>query len=209
MDSILSAYADTLNEQISPEAVREATEFGTVPSGTYLATVAKKEWREAYQAFNGRPAKPNRLRYHLPLALRDQVTGQRRGVVFADISPIPGRFDNGNLDNLSRLWGHMAAVHEAPKRHLKAGQLADEVGTYEYLVTIKEKFIDEKSGQFHTAMTQGAGPAVPRGRVPRHELPSRHSSRPPSNSYRGRGRPRPRSFGGMHGDEVRGALSNL
>ena len=48
VDSILSAYADTLNEQITSDAVREATEFGTVPSGTYLATVTKKEWRETY-----------------------------------------------------------------------------------------------------------------------------------------------------------------
>lgn len=152
VDDILVAHADTLEQQTSEEAVREATEFGTVPGGTYLAAVTKKEWRDAYRPFEGNQ-KPDRLRVHLQLALRDQVTRDRRGVVFTDVSPIPMRYDNGGQDGPYKLWNQIAGIHQAPQRGLKTGQLFEEIGKYEYLVTVKEQFIEAKKGgdQFHTA----------------------------------------------------------
>lgn len=142
VDSILAAYADVLEEQTDPNVVREATSFGTVPTGTYIGEVVKKEWRTTYKEFQGRQ-RPPRLRASLQVKLTDPVTGARKGMVFPEASPIINRYESGNLDVLSQLWGQIALIHDAPKRGLTAGKLFEEIGNFPYKLYVQEKFIDE------------------------------------------------------------------
>lgn len=157
VESILESYADVLEEQTDPNVVREATEFGTVPTGTYRGQVAKKEWRDTYKEFNGRTRSP-RLRASLQVKLVDPTTGARKGMVFPEASPIVVRYQSGQMDVMSSLWGQLALIHDAPKRGLTAGKLFDEIGNFEYDFYVQEKFIDESlpdgdKEKFKTAAT--------------------------------------------------------
>lgn len=141
VDSILAAYANVLEEQTSEEFIREATAFGTTPSGEYLMDVAKKEWRHEYKPFGNALPKPARLRAHLQLTVKDMTTGQRKGVVFTDASPIIGRYDSGSMDNPSKLWGQLALAHDAAKRGLTARELYEEIGKFAYRSSVTELFL--------------------------------------------------------------------
>jgi hypothetical protein len=152
VDSILEAYSDVLEEQTSEESIREATEFKTVPTGKYLVEVMKKELRVAYKpnAETGK-AKPDRLRVHLQLAVRDAKTGDKRGVVFTDASPIKGRFENGNLDFPAQLWGHIAGVHDVAKRGINNRDLIEEIGKFAFVADIDDIYLVE--GKWQAART--------------------------------------------------------
>lgn len=139
VDDILEAYASVLGEQTSEEHIRESTSF-TIATGTYNLALSKKEWRDAYKPAPDGTVKPKRLRAHLQFTATDPETGLRKGTIFADVSPIIRRFENGNMDGAAKLWGNLAKVHDSTKRSLSARKLFEELGAYAYSGRVKELF---------------------------------------------------------------------
>jgi len=108
MNDVAEIFAEILDRAPDAALVTEANDQ-TLPAGTYRLEVTKKEVVSA----GDKSPWPGRLMVHVQAdayAKLENGDMQRKGKLFFDLSPIEGRFDNGNLDGPTKLWSNMVAV---------------------------------------------------------------------------------------------------
>lgn len=133
MSDIEEQYQQLMNEPVDPETVKNAVDVFVPRTGKYVASITHKKKAEAGE----RSPWPGRLMFNVRVQLFDQ-DGNKKGALWASMSPSKVKNDRGQLDPPSRLWGQF--IIACGMQGQTVGEVFESLDLFQYNVYVKSSF---------------------------------------------------------------------